>query len=78
MSHAVHNHSKKPYVKSSCDFYIKEAKSLTHENDLLKTQVDMYRHAYEVAEEQHAWNRWVLVFAVMFSFGIGFYTGGLQ
>lgn len=78
MSHAVHNHSKKPYVKSSCDFYIKEAKSLTHENDLLKTQVDMYRHAYEVAEEQNQWNRWGLIFAIVLSFSVGFYVGCVQ
>ena len=77
MSHAVHNHSKKAYVKSSCDFYIKEVKALTHDNELLKTQVNMYRHAYESAEEQNQWNRWGLIFAIVLSFSVGFYAGGM-
>lgn len=77
MSHSVHHHHKKPYVKSSCDFYIREVNSLTHDNELLKTQVDMYRHAYEAAEEQNQWNRWVLIFAMVLSFSVGFYAGGM-
>lgn len=78
MKHSVHHHHKKPYVKSSCDFYIREVKALTTDNELLKTQVDMYRHAYEVAEERNRLNGWVLLFGMALSFAVGFYAGGMS
>lgn len=52
--------------------------NLLQELRLAQTARDMYKHSGEALEQESKWAKWVLTFAIVFSFSIGFYTGGLN
>lgn len=45
---------------------------------LTQTARDTFKHSYEVLEEDAKWSHWVLLFAIVFAFSVGFYSGGLN